>query len=194
MKSSETHINRQAPPKGAFGPKWSDFSFILHMTCVPKTLPLPHVFPEAGTRKQPMPPWCKPSNHSHAVSSRVPLWLRTRVTRHWDKLLGPRGLTETWANFGTEELLRAPWNTLPVSPDERANELLIKLGSQSHQESQSPSAVSFPLFRAKVENLRDSLLSLLWPSLLLYKLPGTSCGSSLLASASGNTQWHWKTN
>lgn len=76
MKSSETHINCQAPPKEAFGPKWSDFSFILHMTRVPKTLPLPHVFPEAGTRKQPVPPWCKPSILSHAVS---PLRIRHQV-------------------------------------------------------------------------------------------------------------------
>lgn len=35
MKSSETYINRQAPPKVAFVPNWSDFSFRLsvHATC-----------------------------------------------------------------------------------------------------------------------------------------------------------------
>jgi len=56
MKSSEPYTNRQAPPKVAFVPNWSDFSlgcqFMLHMTRVPKAPPLPHMVPQTGTRKQ----------------------------------------------------------------------------------------------------------------------------------------------
>lgn len=75
MKSSETYINRQAPPKVAFVPKWSDFSlgcqFMLHVTHVPKAPPLPHMVPKTGTRKQTVPPHCGLLTLSQAISSWV---------------------------------------------------------------------------------------------------------------------------
>lgn len=107
MKSSETYINRQAPPKVAFVPNWRDLSlgcqFMLHMTHVPKAPPLPHMVPKTGTRKQTVPPQGGLLTLSQAISSRV-TW-RARHQHYCDEPVTPWGLTENRANPATEKVL-----------------------------------------------------------------------------------------
>lgn len=145
--------------------------------------------PKTGSRKQPVPPQCGLLTLSHAISSWVTWQARhqhccsnsMRVDWKLSKLCsrkGPEGHGETLCHSADLE--------------RKTSELLIELMSQTHQENQSPSAVSFPVSWAKVENPFDSLLSLLWPFSLLQKLPGTSCRSSLLACTSGNSRWRRK--
>lgn len=164
MKSSETYINSQAPPKVAFVATRSDFSFLLHMHIFQRLLHC-HMFPKTGARKQPVPPQGKLPALSYAISSGVPS--RTRPQHCCAQPTTPWGLSETWSNLQQRSSWRALWRTPSVIPEGVTSELLLVLMSQNQQESQSPSAVSFPLFRAKVENPFDSLLSLLWPFSLL---------------------------
>lgn len=72
------------------------------------------------------------------------LWWTINSTRVDGKLIkpfnrkGPEGLSETHCPSADLE--------------KKTSELLIGLKNQTHQENQSPSAVSFPLSWAKVEN------------------------------------------
>lgn len=106
MKSSETYINRQASPKVIFVPNWSDFrldcQFMLHATHVPKAPPLPHMVLKRGTRKQ------ISTEHTftpcQAISS--PVTWQARHQHSQDTPLTPWGLTENWANLGTQKVLK----------------------------------------------------------------------------------------
>lgn len=103
MKSSETYINSQAPPKVAFVPNRSDFSFLLHMHMFQR-LRHCHMFPKTGTRKQPVPPQGKFPILSYAISSGVPS--QTRHQHFCAQPTSPWGLTGNLIKPATEKLLR----------------------------------------------------------------------------------------
>lgn len=192
MKSSETYINRQAPPKVAFVPNWSDLSlgcqFMLHMTHVPKAPPLPHMVPKTGTRKQTVPPQAGLlTQSSHLLPSDTAGQAPALLWRTSNSMRADWEPSKPCGRKGPGGHSKAHCHSLDL--ERKTSELLIELMSQTHRENQSPSAVSFPLSWAKVENPFDSLLSLLWPFSLLQKLPGTSCRSRLLACRSGNSPW-----